>query len=148
MKKIVFEKTTINEHGEVLEQEFVKTQEQEPNFVKIYLNTVLATKNLSVVTSPILHNLLELTSYADSKHMLYLTGHLKNEICLKHGIKIKRLDQIIKSFCEQELFKKLGRGTYVLNPYFFGKGHWKDIKKVRIEFDMIKSNIEFETEND
>jgi hypothetical protein len=41
---------------------------------------------------------------------------------------------------KQQLIARIGKGTYLLNPFYMGKGNWSENRKIR---DNITYNIEY-----
>lgn len=124
---------------------------KEPNYVKVYLDTVLIFKDISKSLNPILFEFLKYMSYANIHNstggqITFVNKTMKEVIAKSSNVTIKRVDQAITQFVKSDIFKRVGTGTYQVNPNIFGKGDWKDIKKIRATFDFntgeIKADIE------
>ena len=124
---------------------------KEPNYVKVYLDTVLIFKDISKSLNPVLFEFLKYMSYANihdstGGQIIFVNKTMKEVIAKSSNVTIKRVDQAITQFVKSDIFKRVGTGTYQVNPNIFGKGDWKDIKKIRATFYFntgeIKADIE------
>lgn len=152
--------TIITEDGEVIKEETnrkIKLSD-EPKFVKLYIDFVLSTKELSQSLNPILLAFISYMNYAsqdeeDGGQVIFINSAMKNDICKKLNIKIDRVNQSLQQFKKAGIFKSLARGKYQVNPNYFGRGEWKDIKKIKGSFEYsnngieIKADIEHEQED-
>lgn len=154
IKKTIFEQTetTIDtKTGEISEfkSTSVKVQEQEPNFVKLYLDCVLSFRDLSRSLNPILVEILKYMSYADNPdggQMIFLNGEIKRRVATTLKLKIDRINKAITDFVRGDVFRRVANSTYQVNPNIFGKGDWKDIKKIRATFDFNTGSLEADLE--
>ena len=148
----VSQRTTIDHiTGEVLKQEheYIHKQSAEPDFIKLYLNTLLAFKDLPRTLNPVLVEFLSLMTYADSEEdhggqIIALTSYLKHRIAKKLDIKINTVEKSLTSFVKTGIFKRIGTGTYQVNPNLFGRGEWKSIKAIRATFDFNSGEVSTE----
>jgi hypothetical protein len=124
---------------------------KEPSYIKIYLDTVLTFKDVSKSLNPILFEFLKYMSYANvydntGGQIIFVNKLMKEVVAKSTNVTIKRVEQAITQFVKAGIFKRIGVGTYQVNPNIFGKGDWKDIKKIRATFDFntgeIKADIE------
>lgn len=145
MVKIIKEISKIesDEYGNI--KSFQQIQEkyiprEEPDFIKLYLDHVLVHTDLSVKLSPILVEVCQLANYADDKQggmMVFLNSYTKEQIRKNlNYTSIKMVEKSITSLVKSKILIRKGRGAYLLNPYYFGKGHWTDIKKIRATIDF------------
>ncbi|MGL5649144.1 MAG: replication/maintenance protein RepL [Clostridium sp.] len=151
-RKIIKEviETRVDSNGNV--DEFVKQVEQyiprdEPDFVKLYLDHILVHKAVSLKISPILSEICKLATYADNETggmMIFLNKFTKELIKENLGYKsIKMVEKAIDSLYKGNLILRKGRGAYILNPYYFGKGAWADIKAIRATLDFNEKTNTF-----
>lgn len=144
-KKIIREVQTIqtDENGNI--KSFEQRQEkliprEEPDFVKLYLDHVLVHRDLSVKLSPILIQVCKLANYADHAQggmMVFLNSYTKEQIRNELGYtSVKMVEKSITSLVSSNVLIRKGRGAYLLNPYYFGKGYWEDIKQIRATIDF------------
>lgn len=133
-----------NDTGEVKNEVKRHTQRvrigKEPQYVKLYLDHLSRFKGLQLSLNPILSELLKKTTYADPKEqnggmILYLNKPLKADIAKMCGISLSRVDHAVTEFVKKGYMRRLDLGKYQFNPFFFGKGEWKDIENIRATFD-------------
>ena len=141
--------TTTNEHGEVTsetETNRIKVA-QEPDYVKLYLNTILVFKDLPKQMNAVLHELLKLMTYADPDadhggQLIMLNSYGKEQIVKRLKIKANTLDQHLTKLTKSGIIKRVGYGTYQANPNMFGRGDWLDIKAIKATFDFNTGTVE------
>jgi hypothetical protein len=131
------------ETGEIKQEEKVTQARlpKEPDFVKLYLNTILTFKEVSTKLNPVLLSFLRHMSYAHDNQVIYVNAHMKQEIADENNLKIDRINQALKEFVKANIFRRIGRGTYQVNPHIFGKGEWKDIQRIRAFFDFNSGEV-------
>lgn len=122
---------------------------QEPDFVKLYLNTLLVFKDLPKQLSKTLLALIKRMGYADPdcKHggqLIPLNSYNKQQICESLNIKMNTLDQNLTNLVKAGILKRVGYGTYQANPNMFGRGEWLDIKAIKATFDFKAGTVEAE----
>jgi hypothetical protein len=139
------------ETGEITQEEnliHIKNS-QEPNYIKLYIDCLLCLKELSKTFNPILLEFLKHMSYASTSdniggQIIYVNSLMKKNIAKRLNITVKRIEQGITQFVKSNIFKRIGTGTYQVNPDFFGKGEWKDIKNIKANFDFGKVSVKAE----
>lgn len=104
--------------------------ESEPNFIKLYLDDITYLNNLPKTTSDVIFELLKLTDYQQN---IYIHKDQKLEICERLNIKGSAVNKAITALNKAQIILRKSRGHYILNPFFFGKGSWKDIKEIRVK---------------
>lgn len=144
--------------GEMLEKQEVTHIKKgtEPNYVKLYINTLLAFRDLPKTLNPVLTEFLSYMSYANTENkeggqLIFVNAYMKEEISKKlKGMKINTIDKALSNLVKTGLFKRVGTGTYQVNPYMFGKGEWKDISAIRATFDFNTGEVvaDIKTVND
>lgn len=135
----------ITENGKTTHSEIVTVQEGEPQFVKVYLDCVMAFKGLSKSLNPILLELLGCMTYAnraaqEGGQLIYLNAQLKRDIAAKLGITTSRISQAITDFVKSGVLTRIATSTYQANPYLFGRGPWKEVSRLRAEFVFDATN--------
>jgi len=145
--------TKINKDGATIER---TTKEriivaQEPSYIKLYLNTLLAFKDLPKQMSPVLLELLKNMTFADPEaehggQLIPLNNFVKQQIINRLDIKMNTLDQAITKLTKSGIIKRVGYGTYQANPHMFGRGEWLDIKSIRATFDFNAGTVETDIE--
>lgn len=133
---------TINQDGEVLKEqrESVIAWNKEPNFIKVYYNTVMAFHNISGISIDFICLLSEHISYAngDEQIMLYTNSGMKKKMCEKLDIKINMLNKLFRKCVECGiLFNTEDRGTFIVNPFIIAKGEWKNIRQLQCSFEFM-----------
>lgn len=137
-----------NETGEVLSESHSHTEHAripaEPPFVKVYLDCLAKFKDVQFSFNPILLEFLKKASWADEDDIngglvLSITKYTKEGIAKKCNVSLKRVEQALTEFVKKGYFNRIAVATYQLNADLFGKGHWKDIYKVR----TIQANFDF-----
>lgn len=108
--------------------------EQEPPYVKMYLDTVLYMKDLPKGHNSILLSLLKHMSYADSNEpqIIYVNSSMKKRIAQTLDVSVSRINNVISDLTAGEIFHRVDRGMYRVNPNLFGKGDWQDIAELRL----------------
>jgi hypothetical protein len=138
MTKLVHERTVTNElTGEITHHEkhimSVNSLEKEPPYVKMYINDIGLWQGLSAGETSILY---QVSSAVDYDGIVSLSKY--------HKDKIKKILGVSDGFIRNTLTKLVAKhillkteaysGVYKLNPYWFGKGDWKDIIEQRKAF--------------
>lgn len=123
----------------------------EPDYVKVYLNTMCAFKGLSTAVSPVLLEFCKHMSWANDNQVLRVDKFIKEEVARAVGLKVDRINQILRDICNSGIFikEKNYRGVYRVNPFFIAKGDWSSVRKLRGEFNFKDGtfNIVAETED-
>ena len=145
---ITFDKET----GEVIEHTETKYKEVniEPNYVKVYVDTVIALLGKSKTTKEA-DVLLIL-----AKNMTYMNDEMPNKVNVDHILKKHILENVaisegalnnmLTSFVKRDIIRRIGKGVYQLNPFMFAKGNWSAIRKIQMEWsdEGFKTKIEIE----
>ena len=125
---------TITETGEVLQEERITKVrfEREPDFVKLYLKDILYLNDLPKTSNGILFQLLTVMDY-DNK--IQITAGFKRQIAKDLGIGENTVKQAIFNFQKKNIISKVDTGMYIVNPFYFGRGEWKNIKRLRLSIE-------------
>lgn len=141
------QRTTLNENGEITYQEEEKTINwgTEPNYIKVYLDTILYLTDLPKGLNGILYAFLKRMSYGNQ---LVVNAALKRQIAKELDLSMSSINNAITKFVKGDLLIREDTGLYLVNPHLFGKGDWKDIAKIRLEvtFDANGKSIMSEIE--
>lgn len=137
--------TIVNEHGELVERKTNQTLSwgAEPPFIKLYLQDVLYLTDIPKSHENILFELLKRATYAGDENGMTVTlsSGLKRMIAKTLDIKnVRSINNALSELVKGQILFRLDTGIYQFNPYFFGKGDWQDISKLRLEinYDAIK----------
>lgn len=155
-KKIVqqFEKTeTIidKETGEIKQEStttFSKLNvEQEPSFVKLYIEDLSRVIGLSKTSNDAVLCLLRRMDY---DNIISLNAYVRKLICDDMGIKPNTLSHILEKLTKSNVLKKIGSNTFEMNPFLYGKGKWEKIRELRMTFTYNENGrtIEMDRLND
>lgn len=141
--------TSANGHGMNVVQKSTKKilLAQEPNYIKLYLNTLLTFKDLPKQMNAILWELVKLMTFADkeAKHggqLIILNMFVKEEIINRLGVKMSTFKKALTELTKSGILKRVGNSTYQANPEMFGRGQWTDIKAIRATFDFNTGTVE------
>lgn len=145
---ITFDKET----GEVIEHTETKYREVniEPNYVKVYVDTVIALlgKSKTSKEADVLLILAQNMTYMNeaSPNKVNFDKFLKDHIIEKLGIKEGTLKNMMTDFVKRDIIRRVGKGVYQLNPFMFAKGNWSAIRKIQMEWsdEGFKTKIEIE----
>ena len=128
-------------------------QSSEPDYVKVYLDDICYLTDIPKYCGNVLKQLLKYVTYADDEiggMIINLSPYSRKVISESLGLKqVQSLTNAITALVKGKVLFKLGGGAYQLNPYLFGKGEWKDIKKLRttITWDSKGKTIQTEIEH-
>ena len=121
----------------------------EPPYVKLYLEDILYLKSMPKTYSSLTYELIKRASYANEEEGLCvsLTPFVKGKICEVCGWdELRTLNNALSKLVKGDILKRLGTGTYQLNPWLFGKGEWKDIENIRMTWDYSLKGKTFSTQ--
>jgi len=144
--KKVFEEHIITQEGEVVSSKTVYKAQDEPDFVKLYIDCVFTVKGVKKGFNPIFVAFLEYMSYSDSNddfggQLIFVNKAMKAAIAKKVGLSLVSVNNAITDFVKKGLFKRVDVGTYQVNPNVVGRGKWSDIKNIRATFDFGSKEI-------
>lgn len=115
---------------------------KEPNFVKLYLEDLLYFADCPLTHRNLINSLLGYATYNNKASCMrvHVSGGLKKEIAEELNIKVHTIQNALTDLVKGNVLLRVGSGSYDFNPYFFGKGSWKEIHKARIEIDYDEIN--------
>lgn len=140
--------------GEVLQniehsQTGTKTiRSAEPPYVKFYIEDMLYMSDMPKTYTNLTYELIKRATYANEEEGLCvsLTPYTKSKICTACGWdKLRSLNNALTKLVKGGILKRLGTGTYQLNPYLFGKGEWRDIENIRMTWEYNMKGRTFAT---
>ena len=140
-KKIIKQstQTTIDGNsGEIMEvvdrKEF--KVDREPDYIKLYLDDLAYLMHLP--NNDVLFCLLKKMNYEGE---VILIKSIVEDICQKTNLKNRTyFYSLIKKYTDKDILIKKDRGVYLFNPFFFGRGKWEDIQKIRMSIDYTPSD--------
>lgn len=132
--------TVITGDGELVErhENYLIQWESEPNYIKLYLDTVLYLSDLPKGYNSILLGFLKYMTYSNPNNahggqIIYFNSAMKKDIAKELNVSIARVNQAISDFTKGKILERIDTGTYRVNPYLFGKGDWQDIAEIRMK---------------
>ena len=142
----VFEEHVVTQEGEVISSKTVYKAQDEPDFVKLYIDCVFTVKGVKKGFNPIFVAFLEYMSYSDANNeyggqLIFVNKAMKTAIAKKVGLSLVSVNNAITDFVKKGLFKRIDVGTYQVNPNIVGRGKWSDIKNIRATFDFGNKDI-------
>jgi len=122
----------------VIEQ--IRTSSTEPDFVKVYYRTMMASQDIDNVSCGFLMALSSVIAYVNDDSPIYFYNNMatRDRISRLCGIKDSMVSKYIKQCVASGiLFKTEYKGTYEVNPWLIAKGRWPKIQKLQAHFDFI-----------
>jgi hypothetical protein len=104
---------------------------EEPAYIKFYIDDLSGFSKLTAGETKIL---LYLAAAADYEGLVSLPLGVKNRIAKSAGCTSSTVSSAISKFCNQKILKRLDVGLYELNPDYFAKGKWREIRERRKAF--------------
>lgn len=128
--------------GEVVEKKIYSTAkvDAEPEYIKLYLADMRRWANLAPATSSILGAVLRYMNY---ENIIPLNACIKDTIAKELGTKRASIDVQLNKLCKKGLLSRVGTGTYLANPFTFGKGKWIETKEIRATVIYNKDGVSF-----
>lgn len=138
--------------GEVIERTETKYKNvsQEPNYVKVYVDAVIALlgKDKTSKESDVLLILAKNMTYVNEEmpNKVNIDKVLKDHIIHSLGMKPGTLKNMLTGFVKKDVIRRIGKGVYQLNPFMFAKGNWSNIRRIQMDWseEGIKTCIEIE----
>lgn len=134
------ETETWDEQGNIVSKRANKTLSwgAEPPFVKLYLQDVLYISDIPKSHENILFQLLKRASYAGDKYGMSVTlsSGMKKIIAEELNItNVRSINNALSDLVKGKILIRIATGVYQFNSYFFGKGDWQDIARLRLEIN-------------
>lgn len=105
----------------------------EQAFYKIYVTDIANILELTGAGTKLLHVILQ---KMDWENIITLTSRYKLELSEKTGIKTNHINNLLVDFVKKNLFKRLSRSEYLVNPHYFSKGDWSETLKKRGDWQL------------
>lgn len=126
--------------GEVKAEETTQQYkaEQEPPYIKVYLENINYFMDMPCGLDKLLKGIFTMVTYADAVDPMCVDLSKHKKELLKDMIgwsSIQSVENGIQMLVKSKLIYRVARNTYRLNPFFFGKGDWKNISKLRHDVD-------------
>lgn len=104
---------------------------EEPAYIKLYIDDLSRLNRLTPGETKIL---LYVAARADYEGIASLPLGIKNRIATSAGCSASAVSSAISKFCNEKILKRLDVGVYELNPDYFARGKWREIRERRKEF--------------
>lgn len=138
--------------GEVVEscRGISRTQDKEPDFIKIYLNTMMAFQGINGVSVDVLISLCKhIDGYINSETdpLIFKNDSYNKKIMAKElGVGLPMIKKHIKKLVDTGiLIKSNMRTIYYVNPWLIARGKWQHIKGLQMHFDIINGSWQVDT---
>lgn len=141
------EDTFNSETGEITHQSRRKVHKSkiEPTdeFIKVskYLNTIFAYNNIPLNLVPI--SLLIAQRMQFKTNIVYLLKDDKEEMCQMLGVKLPRLEQLIRDLRLNDIIRPVpnSRGKYVVNGFLFSTGDTLQTRDLQASFNFDTEEV-------
>jgi len=139
------ETLVLDEQGNMISKRANKTLSwgAEPPYIKLYLQDILYISDMPNHHEKVLFELLKRATYAGDEFgmTVSLSAGTKRIIAKQLNIKnVRSINNALTELVKGKILFRIETGVYQFNAYFFGKGDWQDIAKLRMEinYDAIK----------
>ncbi len=115
---------------------------EEPDFMKIYLDTMMSFQGIEGVSAKLIicmcNHVEGYNNAEDSPLVFQSTKYTKQLMSSELGVSLEMVNKYIKSLSDSGILTKTGmRGVYYVNPWVLARGSWSNIKKLRVYFDLV-----------
>ena len=126
-------RTHVDTNGNIKEQIeeriFKAKKASEPAYVKTYLCDLDIIFALPKGVIRLLYRLFDNVQF--NKNTIDLNAAIKRLIAKDLGIKFESIDNALVKLCKANILLRIDTGSYLLNPYYFAKGDWKNVVEMR-----------------
>ena len=128
--------------GEVLSEtkEVINKTSREPDFIKIYYETMLAFNQIHGIPISFVLSLSKFIEWTNEGKPMYITINKRiKEILQKDcGVKLAQVNRYISTSVESGLlFRTEYRAVYEVNPFMIAKGRWQSIQELQCKFNFV-----------
>jgi len=113
-----------------------KTKDQEPDYVRVYMDNVC---KLSQLEHGVTNMLLPLVELMSNNNIVDTRNELKEYVAKHSGITAHTLSNRLTRLIELTAIKRIGVGRYMINPFLYDKSGCKNIDGIRKKFISTKS---------
>lgn len=129
--------------GEILSEkrEELHKISKEPEFIKIYYETMLAFNHINNVPLSFVVSLSKFLEWTNEGKPMCVTLNKRVKEILQEdcGVKSAQISRYISVSVESGLlFRTKYRGVYEVNPFMIAKGKWESIRNLQCKFDFIE----------
>ncbi len=128
--------------GEVLfkKEEVVNKTSKEPDFIKIYYETMLAFNQIHGIPIAFVLSLSKFIEWTNEGKPMYITINKRIKEILQDdcGVKLAQINRYITMSVKSGLlFRTEYRGVYEVNPFMIAKGRWESIQELQCKFNFV-----------
>lgn len=110
----------------------------EPEYVKIYPPAIAPINSLTPSQRRVLYSFLLQASLAKDGMRVAITAGVKRMMCQELGVKNPQtISNALSKMTKAGILIRIETGIYMMNPFLFGKGEWRDIASLRHSVDYI-----------
>ena len=106
----------------------------EPAYVKFYIEDLSFLNRLTAGETRIL---LYVSACANYKGEVMMPLGIKKRIATSADLSVQAVSNAITKFCSKSILKRLDVGLYELNPDYFARGKWREIRERRKTFQSV-----------
>lgn len=103
----------------------------EPDYIKLYIGDLGGLCGLTDGQRSIL---LYVAARVGYDGMVILPTGIKEQLAKSANCSVSAVNNAVNFFCKQNILRKEGGGLYELNPDFFARGKWREIRERRKAF--------------
>lgn len=130
--------TTIDtQTGELIQQTetvLTKVYDQEPDYVKLYTADIGKLLELPGCCPEVLSCIASHMAYGN---IIVLYGPIKEIMMAELNMNRNTFNKAIDELYKAGILIRHSRACYVVDPELFGKGQWKDVKKLRLSIEYL-----------
>jgi len=97
------------------------------------IDTLYNTSGIKI-NHPVLNHML---MNMDNDNVIMTGEYFKTKLSQKSGLSKRTIVNCIYDLEKTGLIKKIAMNEYIVNPNYFGRGSIKQIKKLRLEYELI-----------
>ena len=105
------------------------TDKYEPDHIKLYIGAAPTLHGLPTTAGDVMTELLKYVTYGTQE--VVLNAAIKKRIAEAANVAVKTVDNRLQELVKKKIIDRVSTGTFILNPYLFGKGDWKTILELR-----------------
>ena len=126
------------ETGEVIDITSSKTIKYKAgaHYLKVFCEHPLFREKMPHSTRTLLHAVASMVPYASlPSQCIHLSGAALEGIEKDYDLSTSTIKRGLKWLCEHDAIRRIGRGTYQVNPYLYARGPSRDVLKLQREWD-------------
>lgn len=128
--------------GEIISEtkEVVNKTSKEPDFIKIYYETMLAFNQIHGIPIAFVLSLSKFIEWTNEGKPMFITINKRIKQILQEdcGVKIAQIERYVRASVDSGLlFRTEYRGVYEVNPFMIAKGKWESIQNLQCKFNFV-----------